>query len=177
MEGTIDKAKNYNRLIFIVGTILAIAVGVIYITPKIDMSGTWMDNLPAVNASINGTVTVLLIIGLVFIKQGKIEAHKKVMSASIIMSALFLISYVAYHITHESTVFGGEGMIRNVYLFILLTHILFAIVIAPLVLITFTRALSERFDKHRKLARITWPLWFYVSITGVVVYIMISPYY
>lgn len=177
MEGTIDKAKNSNRLIFIVGTILAIAVGVIYITPKIDMSGTWMDNLPAVNASINGTVTVLLIIGLVFIKQGKIGAHKKVMSASIIMSALFLISYVAYHITHESTVFGGEGMIRNVYLFILLTHILFAIVIAPLVLITYTRALSKRLDKHRKLARITWPLWFYVSITGVVVYIMISPYY
>jgi putative membrane protein len=177
MEGTIDKAKNYNRLIYIVGTVLAIAVGVIYITPKIDMSDTWMDYLPAVNATINGTVSLLLVLGLVFVKQGKIEAHKKTMMASILMSALFLLSYVTYHITHESTVFGGEGTIRYIYLFILLTHILFAMIIAPLVLITFTRALSERFDKHRKIARITWPLWFYVSITGVIVYIMISPYY
>lgn len=99
------------------------------------------------------------------------------MTSSILLSALFLVSYVAYHITHESTVFGGEGMIRYIYLFILLTHILFAMVIAPLVLISFTRGLSERFDKHRKIARITWPLWFYVSITGVIVFIMISPYY
>ena len=177
MEGAIDKTKNYNSLIYIVGALLAIAVAVIYVTPKIDMSGTWMDNLPLVNASINGTVSILLVLGLIFIKRGNISAHRKAMTSSILLSALFLVSYVAYHITHESTVFGGEGTIRYIYLFILLTHILFAMVIAPLVLISFTRGLSERFDKHRKIARITWPLWFYVSITGVIVFIMISPYY
>lgn len=177
MEREIDQAKNYNTLIYVVGVVLAIAVGVIYITPKVDMSGTWMDHLPAVNATINGTVSILLVMGLVFIRQGKIQAHRKAMTASIALSALFLLSYVGYHVTHESTVFGGEGLIRNIYLFVLLTHILFAMVIAPLVLVSFTRALSERFDKHRKIAKITWPLWFYVSVTGVIVYIMISPYY
>ena len=104
-------------------------------------------------------------------------AHRLCMSASLGLSALFLISYVAYHITHESTVFGGEGTTRTVYLIVLLTHILFAMVIAPLVLITFTRALSRQFDKHRKIARITYPMWLYVSITGVIVYLMIAPYY
>lgn len=177
MEGTLDKSKQYNKLIYGVGVALTIAVGVIYITPKIDMSGTWMDHLPAVNATINGTVSILLLLGLVFVKRGNIQAHRKAMTTSILLSALFLVSYVSYHITHESTVFAGEGVIRNIYRFILLTHILFAMIITPLVLISFTRALSERFDKHRKIARITWPLWFYVSITGVIVYLMISPYY
>lgn len=171
------EAKNYNALIYIVGVVLALAVGVIYLTPKMDMSGTWMDVLPTVNAFINGLVSLLLVAGLVLIKNGQRRAHERVMTASIVLSALFLVSYVAYHITHESTSFGGEGWIRTVYFVILLTHIVLAAVITPLVLITFVRALSQRFDKHRKIARITWPLWFYVSVSGVIVYLMISPYY
>jgi putative membrane protein len=99
------------------------------------------------------------------------------MKSAFILTALFLISYVIYHTTHESTSYGGEGVIRAVYLVILLTHIVLAAAIVPLVLVTFSRALTEKFDKHKRIARITFPLWLYVSITGVVVYLMISPYY
>ncbi len=177
MEGKEELERKYNRWVIIIGVVLAIAVGVIYVTPKVDMQGTWMDFLPMVNATINGTVSLLLIAGLAMIKQKRIELHRLCMTSSIVLSAIFLVSYVLYHTTHPSTSFGGEGFIRNVYFFILITHILLAIVIAPLVLITYFKALSERFDKHKKLARITYPMWLYVSITGVLVYIMISPYY
>ena len=99
------------------------------------------------------------------------------MKFAIALSVLFLGMYVAYHMTADSTKFGGEGVIKYVYFFILLTHILLSIIIIPLVLITYVRALAQRFDKHKKLARITFPLWLYVAITGVIVYLMISPYY
>lgn len=178
MEGRQEELeKKYNRWIIAIGVILAAAVAVIYVTPKIDMQGTWLDNLPMINATINGTVSLLLILGLVFIKQKNIKAHRLAMTAGIVLSAIFLVSYVLYHTTHPSTSYGGEGPMRYIYFFILITHILLAVVIAPLVLITFSKALAERFDKHRKIARITYPLWLYVSITGVLVYIMISPYY
>jgi putative membrane protein len=99
------------------------------------------------------------------------------MTTAIVLSVLFLLSYVTYHAASESTKFGGEGAIKSIYYFILLSHILLAIVIVPLVLISYVRALSEKFDKHRKIARYTLPLWLYVTITGVIVYLMISPYY
>jgi len=172
-----EKKKDYSKLIWIAGAVLALAVGVIYITPKVDMQGTVLDHLPAVNATINGTVSILLVLGFVFIKYKRIDLHRKVMTLNMVLSVLFLLSYVTYHVTHESTSYGGEGALRYVYLFILLTHILLAMIIAPLVLVTFVRALSERFDQHRKIARITLPLWLYVSVTGVIVYLMISPYY
>jgi len=175
MEGR--KEVNYNRLIYIVAAVLALAVGVIYVTPKFEVPNGALDFLPALNAGINATVSALLILGVILIKRGNQSAHQLVMTSAITLSAIFLISYVLYHTTHESTSYGGEGVMRTVYLFILLTHIVLAIVIVPLVLITFVRALSRRFDKHKKIARITFPLWLYVSITGVVVYLMISPYY
>ena len=93
------------------------------------------------------------------------------------LSVAFLVMYVAYHMTSDSTVFGGEGVIKYIYYFILVTHIILSIAIIPLVLITYVRALSKRFNKHKKIARITFPLWLYVAVTGVIVYIMISPYY
>ena len=134
--------------------------------------------LPALNASINATVSVLLILGYYFIRIKKDRKwHSISMKSAFILTALFLISYVIYHTTHESTSYGGEGVIRAVYLVILLTHIVLAAAIVPLVLVTFSRALTEKFDKHKRIARITFPLWLYVSITGVVVYLMISPYY
>lgn len=169
--------KNYNKLIYVAGILLAVAVGVIYITPKMDMRGTALDHLPALNALINGTVSLLLVTGYILIRQKKITQHRRVMTSSIVLSALFLCSYVLYHVTHPSTSYGGEGVMKGIYLFILVTHILLAMVIAPLVLISFTRGLSQRYDKHRKIARITLPLWLYVSLTGVIVYLMISPYY
>jgi putative membrane protein len=99
------------------------------------------------------------------------------MTTAIACSVIFLVMYVAYHMTSESTKFGGEGIIRYVYFFILLTHIALSVIIIPLVLFTYVRALSQQFDRHKKLARITFPLWLYVAVTGVVVYLMISPYY
>ena len=157
--------------------VLASAVGLIYITPKFEIDEGSLDFLPALNASINGTVSVLLIAAVIMIKQGNQKAHQFLMTTNLVLSALFLVSYVLYHTTHESTAFGGEGMIRTIYFFILLTHIVLAIVIVPLVLISFSRALSAKYDKHKKIARITFPIWLYVSITGVVVYWMIPPYY
>jgi len=169
--------KKLNNLLYVLAAVLAVAVGVIYVTPKFDLPEGSLDFLPALNASINSLVSVCLIAGLWFIKSGNSDLHKKAMMTAFVLSGLFLVSYVLYHVTHESTAFGGEGAIRYVYFFILLTHILLAIVITPLVLITMSRALTNKFDKHRKIARITFPLWLYVSVTGVIVYFMISPYY
>ncbi|MEX2597172.1 MAG: DUF420 domain-containing protein [Salibacteraceae bacterium] len=175
MEGR--KEINYNKLIYWVAGILASAVGLIYITPKFEVADGSLDFLPTLNASINACVSVLLVVGVLLIKAGKRDAHQLVMTTCLTLSALFLISYVIYHTTHESTAYGGEGVMRSIYFFILITHIILAIVIVPLVLISFSRGLSQQFDKHKKIARITLPIWLYVSVTGVIVYFMISPYY
>ncbi len=133
--------------------------------------------LPPIYASINGLTALVLIIAVVAIKKGNRKLHERLMKFAILLSVLFLVMYVAYHMTSDSTAFGGNGAIRYIYFFILITHIILSIVIIPLVLITYVRALTERFDKHKKLAKITFPIWLYVAITGVIVYIMISPYY
>jgi len=133
--------------------------------------------LPPIYASINGVTAILLILAVRAIKNGNRSLHEKLMTSAIACSVIFLVMYVAYHMTSESTKFGGEGLIRYVYFFILLTHIALSVIIIPLVLFTYVRALSQQFDRHKKLARITFPLWLYVAVTGVVVYLMISPYY
>lgn len=147
--------------------------------------------LPPIYASINGITAMLLIMAVIAIKNGNQKIHERLMTTAIACSIMFLIMYVAYHMTADSTVYGdidgnkilddveraNAGWMRNVYVFILLTHILLSIIIIPLVLITYVRALASRFDKHRKIAKITFPLWLYVAVTGVVVYLMISPYY
>ncbi len=130
-----------------------------------------------INAIINSCVSVLLIAGLITVKNKNYVMHKKLMIAAIILSALFLVSYIAHHLLAGDTRFGGEGSIRYVYFFILITHIFLAAIILPFILYTAYRALTGEFDKHKKLTRYTFPLWLYVSITGVVVYLMISPYY
>ena len=133
--------------------------------------------LPPIYASINGFTAILLVAAVIAIKNGKRKLHENLMKTAIACSVVFLGMYVAYHMTADSTKFGGEGMIKYIYFFILLTHIVLSIIIIPLVLITFVRALAKRFDKHKKLARITFPIWLYVAVTGVIVYLMISPYY
>ncbi len=120
---------------------------------------------------------MLLVTAVWAIKNGKRQLHENLMKTAIGCSVAFLAMYVAYHMTADSTPYGGEWAMRYVYFFILLTHILLSIIIIPFVLITYVRALAERFDKHRKLARITYPMWLYVAVTGVIVYLMISPYY
>ena len=130
-------------------------------------------DLPTLNASLNATSAVLLATGYYFIRTGRRERHKVCMIAALVVSALFLTSYVVYHVQVGSVPFKGVGVIRTVYFTILITHVLLAIAIVPLVLITVSRALSARFDRHRAIARWTLPLWFYVSVTGVAVYLML----
>ena len=130
-----------------------------------------------VSAGINSIVAVLLVAGLLTAKQKKYDVHKKIMITAIILSVLFLLSYIAHHLLTDETKFGGEGMIKTVYYVILLTHIPLAGIILPFILFTAYRALIGEYEQHKKLTRITWPIWFYVAVTGVIVYWMISPYY
>ena len=175
------KERKYTPLIVGISLLLPLVVTVLYFLPEMDSVSpelrSWLNKLPLLNASINGTATLVLILGVIAIKNGKVQLHKRLMSLAILLSVVFLLSYVAYHLTTESTPYGGEGTLRTIYFFILISHIVLSAAIVPMVLITYVRALSERFDKHRKIARITLPIWLYVTITGVVVYLMISPYY
>jgi len=130
-----------------------------------------------INAAINSTVSVLLLAGLIAVKNKNYLLHKRIMTAAIILSCLFLVSYICHHLFTGETKFGGEGNIRYIYYFILGTHIILAAIILPFILFTAYRSMIGEFAKHKKLARITWPIWLYVAVTGVVVYFMISPYY
>lgn len=133
--------------------------------------------LPHLNATLNFFSAVLLVSGFLFIRRRNIIAHRKCMLSACVTSILFLVCYVTYHSFYGSTAFKGEGWIRTVYFTILLTHTILAVVIVPLVLITLFRALRERFDAHRRIARWTLPLWLYVSVTGVIVYLLLYQIY
>ncbi|MDE1205272.1 DUF420 domain-containing protein [Tenacibaculum larymnensis] len=167
--------KKYKKFITIVSIVIPIAVAALFgiKIPNVEP----LSFLPPIYASINGLTAVLLVASVVAIKNGKRKLHEQLNTTAIICSALFLVMYVAYHMTSDSTKFGGEGIIKYVYFFILITHILLSIIIIPFVLITFMRARLGNFPEHRKIAKITFPLWLYVAVTGVVVYLMISPYY
>ena len=171
--------KKYKIWIIILSVIIPVAVVALFLVKLKDFGFNVepLTFLPPIYASINGLTAIVLIVAVLAIKKGNRILHERLMKFAITLSVLFLVMYVAYHMTSDSTPFGGEGTIRYVYFFILLTHILLSIIIIPMVLITYVRALTERFDKHKKLAKITFPIWLYVAITGVVVYLMISPYY
>ena len=170
------KSENpYKSLIVFISIVLPVAVAVLYVLPKTET--TLFSFLPLLNAIINGTTFLILIAALVAIKNKNIILHKRLMWTALVLSVVFLLSYVLYHATTPSTSFGGEGTIKYIYFFILLTHILLSAIVVPLVLLTLVRALSEKFDQHRKIAKITLPIWLYVTLTGVLVYLMISPYY
>ena len=133
--------------------------------------------LPPIYAGINALTALLLLVALWAIKTKNVQLHERVMKICIALSLSFLVMYVAYHMTSDSTPYGGQGVIRIVYFTLLVSHILLSIIIIPLVLHTYLRAYLKQYQSHRKLARITFPIWLYVAITGVVVYLMISPYY
>ena len=133
--------------------------------------------LPPIYATINGVTAFLLIFAVIAIKKGNRKLHEQLNTTAIFCSVLFLLMYIAYHMTSESTKYGGEGFIKYVYYFILFSHILLSIAVIPFVLITFVRARLGKFTEHKKIAKITFPLWLYVAVTGVLVYVMISPYY
>lgn len=165
----------YKKTIVALSILIPLAVAVLFGMPKV--KGYDTSFLPPIYAAINGLTAVLLIVAVKAIKNGKQKLHENVMKICIGLSAVFLILYLIYHITSESTSFGGEGAIRYVYFFILITHIFLSVVVIPLVLFTFVRALYGDFPRHRALAKYTFPIWLYVAVTGVIVYLMISPYY
>ena len=167
--------RRFNKLITIISILVPFVVAVLF-GVKIPNSEP-LGFLPPIYATINGLTAVLLIYAVWAIKNGKRVLHQNIMSACIILSILFLLMYIAYHMTADSTSYGGVGVIKYVYFFILISHIFLSIVIIPLVLKTYARAYLKDFERHRKLARITFPIWLYVAVTGVIVYLMISPYY
>ncbi|MDG1040286.1 MAG: DUF420 domain-containing protein [Polaribacter sp.] len=171
--------KKYNRIIIALSIIIPIAVALLFGVNLKQMGFNIepLTFLPPIYASINAFTAVLLIAAIVAIKKGNKKLHEQLNTAAIACSVLFLLMYIAYHMTSESTKYGGEGVVKYVYYFILFTHILLSIAVIPFVLITFVRAKLGKFAAHKKIAKITFPLWLYVAVTGVVVYLMISPYY
>jgi len=171
--------QKYNKWIVILSVVIPLAVAALFGVNlrKLGYDVKPLGFLPPIYATINGLTAVVLVTAVWAIKNGKRTLHENLMKFAIMLSVLFLGMYVAYHMTADSTKFGGEGAIKYVYYFILITHICLSVVIIPFVLITYVRALAERFDKHRKIARIAYPMWLYVAVTGVIVYLMISPYY
>jgi uncharacterized membrane protein YozB (DUF420 family) len=141
------------------------------------MNSEFISYLPHVNACLNATSAVLLFAGYSFIRARNVVAHRACQVAALVVSSLFLTSYLIYHYHHGSTRFQGTGIVRPIYFTILFTHTILAIVIVPLIIITFYRALRQDFTRHRRIARITLPLWLYVSITGVIVYLMLYQIY
>lgn len=178
MENNIIEQK-YNKWIIALSVIIPIAVAVLFKIKLKDLgfNVSPMPELPPIYATINGITAILLIVAVIAIKNKKRKLHEILMKIAIACSLVFLLLYIAYHMTTESTSFGGTGTIKYIYLFILATHIILSIATIPLVLITYVRALAEKFDKHKKISVITFPIWLYVAITGVIVYLMISPYY
>lgn len=169
-----EKQEPYKKLIITLSVVIPIAVAALF---GIKILGYDFSFLPPIYASINGLTAILLITSFIAIKNKNRARHELLNKICIGLSSLFLVLYVLYHITSETTVYGGEGFIRYVYFFILITHIILSIVVIPFVLFTFSRALAGNFERHKRLAKFTFPLWLYVAVTGVVVYLMISPYY
>jgi putative membrane protein len=172
MESTARKSKNLRRLIVILSVVIPLVVAVLF---KVKIEGVDLTFLPPIYAGINGVTAVLLLIALLFIKQKKVKLHERVIRICLFLSLLFLASYVAYHMTSDSAIYGGSlGML---YYPLLISHIVLSIAVVPLVLYSFLLGLEGQFDKHRKWTKFTWPIWFYVAVSGVIVYFMISPYY
>ncbi len=175
MEAVAEKEKKFNRIITVVSIVVPVVVACLFGVkiPNVERLGF----LPPIYASINGLTAVLLLMAVWAIKNGRQRLHQNIMTGCVVLSALFLLMYIAYHMTAESTSYGGEGVVRYLYFFILISHIILSIIIIPLVLKTYARAYLKQYEAHRKLAKITFPIWLYVAITGVIVYLMISPYY
>ncbi|MGB3588477.1 MAG: DUF420 domain-containing protein [Tunicatimonas sp.] len=190
-----QKTAQDNRYLIIIG-VLSVAIPLVvalllFSSAKVSVAGDWVYFLPHLNAALNSATSIALIAGLIFIKQQKIAYHRLAMLVAFTLGAIFLISYVIYHGSADSTKFGDVdnngvvsatelaelGVMRTIYLIILLSHIGLAIIVVPLVLLALYYAISEKIDKHRKIVKFAYPVWLYVSVTGVVVYLMISPYY
>jgi putative membrane protein len=175
----LDKEKKYNKWIVVLSVVIPLAVAALF---GINLRELGFDVepltfLPPIYAGINGLTAIVLVVAVIAIKNKRRKLHENLMKFAIALSVAFLVMYVAYHMTSDSTKFGGDGAIKYIYFFILITHILLSVVIIPFVLITYVRAISNNIERHKKIAKITFPMWLYVAVTGVIVYFMISPYY
>lgn len=170
-NATINENK-YNKWVVALSIIIPVVVAVLF---KVKLDFELPLFLPPIYATINGITALTLIMAVFQIKKGNRKLHERLMKFAIILSALFLVMYILYHMTSESTSYNGNY--RTVYLIILISHIVLSIVVIPFVLITYVRAITGNFERHKKIARIAFPIWLYVAISGVVVYLLISPYY
>lgn len=177
MENKIE--TKYNKLIVVLSIAIPAVVALLFGVnlKRMGFDVEPLSFLPPIYATINGLTAIILVAAVIAIKNGKRSLHEKLMKFAIACSVAFLAMYVAYHMTSDSTKFGGEGVVKYVYYFILITHIVLSVIIIPLVLTTYVKAWSQQFDKHKRIAKITFPIWLYVAVTGVIVYLMISPYY
>lgn len=174
------KKRNYNSLIWtlsVVAVVLILGINYLPRSTTGTIAGVDLKILPLMNAIFNGISFVLLVCALVMILKKNIKAHTRFIYGAFATTLLFLISYLTYHAMAGSTSFGGEGFVRSIYYFVLISHIILATALLPLSLITLSKGLNMEVAKHRKIARWTMPIWLYVSLTGVIVYLMISPYY
>lgn len=191
MENNIE--TKYNKLIVVLSIAIPVVVALLFgiNLKRMGFDVEPLSFLPPIYATINGITAIILVAAVIAIKNGNRKLHENLMKSAIACSVAFLGMYVAYHMTSDSTKFGdisGDGVLdgneiasigfmRFVYYFILITHIVLSVIIIPLVLTTYVKAWSQQFDKHKKIAKITFPIWLYVAVTGVIVYLMISPYY
>lgn len=163
--------------IFVLVVVVILQSKILNIFPQKESIPSWVFSLPLLNAIINGSCSILLLLSLYFIKRKSIKIHKNLNILTFILSSLFLVSYIIFHATGIKTTYGGVGLIRTVYYIILITHIILAAIVLPLVLFSFQKGLQMKVEEHRKLVRWTYPIWLYVTVSGVIVYLMISPYY
>lgn len=178
LEPILVKNDRRARILIVLASIIIFGAIVLLGRVEVPVGGAFDVHVFAkINAVINSIVSLLLIAGLITVRQKKYTLHKKIMLAAIVLSVLFLISYICHHLFAGDTKFGGVGTIRYFYFFILITHIFLAAIILPFILFTAYRAMISEFPQHKRIARITWPIWLYVSVTGVLVYLMINPYY
>lgn len=173
-----NKDSRYLALIAVLSIAIPVVVAYLFYMPKSgDITPVNVSFLPKLHAILNSLTAAALVVGYYFIKKGNQVAHRGAMFTAFVLSSLFLISYVTYHYFGKSTAYGGEGIMRSIYFFVLITHIILAVVIVPLVLLTIYFAITGQYRKHTRFSRWTFPVWLYVAVTGVLVYFMISPYY
>ena len=169
------RGDKYNIWVWVLSISIPVVVAILFLIriPNVDS----LSFLPPIYAAINAATSIILYFAYLAIKRKKIILHERLMKIAIGLSVVFLVMYVAYHMTSDPTPYGGTGILRPVYYFILISHILLSIGIIPLVLLTYVKAISKLFVEHKKIARYTFPIWMYIAVTGVIIYLMISPYY
>jgi putative membrane protein len=173
----IEKKPKYERIINVLAIAIPVAVAVLLgVRQKIDL-GPWTKVLPHVIGVLNSLTAILLVLGYYFIRNNNLNAHRQMMTAAFLLGAVFLVCYILYHVSNESTPYGGQGFIRPIYYFLLISHILLSIVVVWFVLRAVYFGYTNQISQHRKAVKWALPIWLYVSISGVVVYLMISPYY